>query len=191
MPPPMSSATHAWRTTCSIAVCARTSLRATTWRLATCGAYTNVQKMPFIRAAPAMLSLDAEGRVNEVLRRAERTEDVLATYAAELLVTGCYRSGTTLLEKLLHAHPASCVASQPFPVLYAYVKNLFDVSRGLLRRYPLGHRFLRTAIGRRLCDVPRSTAAHRRRPRCRLRAARALTPRGSGHLRSWVPGTGF
>jgi hypothetical protein len=61
---------------------------------------------------------------------------------AELLVTGCYRSGTTLLEKLLHAHPASCVASQPFPVLYAYVKGLFDESRGLVRRYPLGHRFL-------------------------------------------------
>jgi Sulfotransferase domain len=61
---------------------------------------------------------------------------------AELLVTGCYRSGTTLLEKLLHAHPASCVASQPFPVLYAYVKGLFDESRGLLRRYPLSHRFL-------------------------------------------------
>lgn len=46
-----------------------------------CGAYTNVQKMPFIRAAPAMLGVDAEGRVNEVLRRAETTEDVLATYA--------------------------------------------------------------------------------------------------------------
>ena len=46
-----------------------------------CGAYTNVQKMPFIRSAHAMLSLDAEGRVDEVLRRAETTEDVLATYA--------------------------------------------------------------------------------------------------------------
>ena len=46
-----------------------------------CGAYTNVQKMPFIRAAHAMLSLDAAGRVDEVLRRAETTDDVLATYA--------------------------------------------------------------------------------------------------------------
>jgi hypothetical protein len=61
---------------------------------------------------------------------------------AELLVTGCYRSGTTLLEKLLHAHPAACVASQPFPVLYSHVKALFDAERGLNRRYPLGHRFL-------------------------------------------------
>jgi hypothetical protein len=60
----------------------------------------------------------------------------------ELIVTGCYRSGTTLLEKLLHAHPASCVASQPFPALYSYVKSLFDESLGLTRRYPLGHRFL-------------------------------------------------
>lgn len=64
---------------------------------------------------------------------------------AELLVTGCYRSGTTLLEKLLHTHPAACVASQPFPVLYAYVKGLFDESRGLVRRYPLSHRFLESA----------------------------------------------
>jgi hypothetical protein len=63
----------------------------------------------------------------------------------ELLVTGCYRSGTTLLEKLLHAHPDACVASQPFPVLYAYVKHLFDVGLGLSRRYPLGHRFLEDA----------------------------------------------
>jgi hypothetical protein len=61
---------------------------------------------------------------------------------AELLITGCYRSGTTLLEKLLHAHSEACVASQPFPVLYAHIKALFDESRGLLRRYPLSHRFL-------------------------------------------------
>ena len=30
-----------------------------------------------------------------------------------LLVTGCYRSGTTVLEKSLHMHPAVVVASQP------------------------------------------------------------------------------
>jgi hypothetical protein len=61
---------------------------------------------------------------------------------AELIVTGCYRSGTTLLEKLLHAHPQALVASQPFPALYAHVKELFDAARGLERRYPLSHRFL-------------------------------------------------
>ncbi|MFO1406499.1 MAG: sulfotransferase [Steroidobacteraceae bacterium] len=63
---------------------------------------------------------------------------------AELLVTGCYRSGTTLLEKLLHAQPGACVASQPFAALYSYAKELFDTERGLQRRYPLGHRFLET-----------------------------------------------
>jgi diaminopimelate decarboxylase len=46
-----------------------------------CGAYTNVQKMPFIRAAPAIVTVAADGRVEDVLRRAERTDDVLATYA--------------------------------------------------------------------------------------------------------------
>ena len=61
---------------------------------------------------------------------------------AELLVTGCYRSGTTLLEKLLHSQPDAGVASQPFPALYSFVKELFDAERGLERRYPLGHRFL-------------------------------------------------
>jgi diaminopimelate decarboxylase len=46
-----------------------------------CGAYTNVQKMPFIRAAPAMLTVTAAGAVDEVLRRRETTQDLLATYA--------------------------------------------------------------------------------------------------------------
>lgn len=59
----------------------------------------------------------------------------------ELLVTGCYRSGTTLLEKLLHAHPRVCVASQPFPVLWARAKQAFDDAREIGGRYPLGHRF--------------------------------------------------
>lgn len=46
-----------------------------------CGAYTNVLKMPFIRAAPAMVTVDGNGGVDEVLRRAETTEDVLISYA--------------------------------------------------------------------------------------------------------------
>ncbi len=49
--------------------------------LENCGAYTNVQKMPFIRAAPAMVTLNENGEVDEVLRRAETTEDILITYA--------------------------------------------------------------------------------------------------------------
>lgn len=61
-----------------------------------------------------------------------------------LIVTGCYRSGTTLLEKLLHAHSEICVASQPFPVLYFQAKNAFLKSRDLTRRYPLDHLFNET-----------------------------------------------
>jgi biotin carboxylase len=62
-----------------------------------------------------------------------------------LLVTGCYRSGTTLLEKLLHWHPRVTVASQPMPALYHVVKQRFLDSRGLERRYPLNHLFLEDA----------------------------------------------
>ncbi|MEE3370457.1 MAG: sulfotransferase [Planctomycetota bacterium] len=57
------------------------------------------------------------------------------------LVTGCYRSGTTLLEKLLHSHPVICIGSQPFPVSYFFAKQAFLDSRRLRRRYPLGHLF--------------------------------------------------
>lgn len=58
-----------------------------------------------------------------------------------VLVTGCYRSGTTLAEKLLHSHPGAVVASQPAPNLWAVVKQGFLDDRGLVRRYPLGHLF--------------------------------------------------
>jgi hypothetical protein len=56
-----------------------------------------------------------------------------------LLVTGCYRSGTTLLEKLLHNHPSIAVASQPCPILYQRTKAAFLDQRGVQQRYPLGH----------------------------------------------------
>ena len=62
-----------------------------------------------------------------------------------LFVGGCYRSGTTLLEKLLHHHPEICVTSQPFQDLYFYCKEAFDKSLGIVRRYPLGHLFLEDA----------------------------------------------
>ena len=60
----------------------------------------------------------------------------------DLLVTGFLRSGTTLLDKLLHSHRSICLASQPFPSLYLYLKELFLKELGLERRYPLGHGFL-------------------------------------------------
>lgn len=59
-----------------------------------------------------------------------------------VFVTGCYRSGTTLLQKLLDSHPDLSVAMQPFPVLYFDVKERFLSDLGLDWRYPLDHLFL-------------------------------------------------
>lgn len=59
-----------------------------------------------------------------------------------LLVTGCYRSGTTIVEKVLHSHPKINIASQPFPVLYIQAKEIFLDRMGIRYRYPLDHRFL-------------------------------------------------
>ena len=59
-----------------------------------------------------------------------------------IFVGGCYRSGTTLLEKLLHHHPSICIASQPFADFYFYCKSTFLSEKHLKRRYPLDHLFL-------------------------------------------------
>ena len=57
-------------------------------------------------------------------------------------ITGFLRSGTTLVEKLVHALPGACVGSQPFPFLYYDVKRAFLRERGIDdARYPLGHLF--------------------------------------------------
>ena len=58
-----------------------------------------------------------------------------------ILLNGCFRSGTTLLDKLLHAHPQIIMASQPFPNLYFYMKEAFMKKRQLPFRYPLDHMF--------------------------------------------------
>lgn len=63
----------------------------------------------------------------------------------QLFVTGCYRSGTTLTEKVLHAYPEVNLASQPFPILLFFVKERFLAERGIDRRYPLDHQFRETA----------------------------------------------
>jgi hypothetical protein len=68
--------------------------------------------------------------------------DVMAT-PTRVLVTGAYRSGTTLVEKMLHRHPRVSVLSQPLPLLYVDVMNAFLA--GIHRSgnpYPLGPRFL-------------------------------------------------
>jgi len=57
-------------------------------------------------------------------------------------ITGFLRSGTTLVEKLVHALPGACVGPQPFPFLYHDAKRAFLRARGLgEERYPLGHLF--------------------------------------------------
>ncbi|MBV1900484.1 MAG: sulfotransferase [Kordiimonadaceae bacterium] len=61
-----------------------------------------------------------------------------------ILVTGCYRSGTTLVEKILNMHPSITIASQPFPILYFLVKEHFNQSIGTSSRYPLYHLFKET-----------------------------------------------
>lgn len=61
-----------------------------------------------------------------------------------ILLNGCFRSGTTLLDKLLHSHPGIVMASQPFPVLYFYLKEVFLKSKGIDFRYPLDHMFKRS-----------------------------------------------
>lgn len=59
-----------------------------------------------------------------------------------LLVTGPYRSGTTLLDKLLNSHPHLGVASQVLQVLLFEVKKKFLEERDIEQRYPIGHLFL-------------------------------------------------
>ncbi len=57
-------------------------------------------------------------------------------------ITGFLRSGTTLVEKLVHALPGACIGPQPFPFLYHDTKRAFLRARGLEdERYPLGHLF--------------------------------------------------
>lgn len=60
---------------------------------------------------------------------------------APLLVTGVGRSGTTLVARLLQAHPDLCVGLQPFPNLYIDAKTSFLRARGIERANPLGPEF--------------------------------------------------
>jgi len=60
-----------------------------------------------------------------------------------LLVTGPTRSGTTLVARLLDAHPEVTIASQPFPSVYIEAGADFLAARGLPRpALPLGDLFL-------------------------------------------------
>lgn len=57
-------------------------------------------------------------------------------------LTGLYRSGTTLTEKLISSHRNSFAASQPFPYLFFHAKKQFFNSRQIQRVIPLGNLFL-------------------------------------------------
>lgn len=60
----------------------------------------------------------------------------------QLIITGMYRSGTTLLQKLLQSHKKVFVADQPFPNLYLYLKKAFLLNMGIEKTLPLDHLFL-------------------------------------------------
>ncbi len=61
---------------------------------------------------------------------------------SQLLLTGVGRSGTTLAEKVLHAHTEICMGSQPFPDLFLRAKEAYLADRGVVRPNPIGTRFL-------------------------------------------------
>ena len=70
-----------------------------------------------------------------------------------LFVTGYLRSGTTLVEKLLHQHPALSVGAQPAPLLYVHLMERFLGERGLRpHEYPLSHLFRETGYTRKEFD---------------------------------------
>lgn len=75
-------------------------------------------------------------------------------------ITGFLRSGTTLVEKLVHALPGACIGPQPFPFLYYDTKSAFLRARGAAdERYPLGHLFREDRY--RLDDFAEFLARHR------------------------------
>jgi Sulfotransferase domain/Sulfotransferase family len=60
-----------------------------------------------------------------------------------LFITGYPRSGTTLLEKILHNHEDISIGSQPFPVVYYKIKEAFYANKGIKPPvFPLGHLFV-------------------------------------------------
>jgi hypothetical protein len=59
----------------------------------------------------------------------------------KLIISGMARSGTTLLDKLLHMHEALCVHSQPYPLIFSSIKEKFLVENGIDHIYPLGPYF--------------------------------------------------
>jgi hypothetical protein len=100
----------------------------------------------------------------------------------DLLITGCYRSGTTITEKLLHGRPEIALASQPFPALYHVTKQRFLDQRSLTRRYPLDHLFLEDDYSRE--DFARFLEQYRLDQRDLDEVFEQLVRYGEGH---WTP----
>jgi hypothetical protein len=69
--------------------------------------------------------------------------DNIMSNPKKLFITGMFRSGTTLLEKLINTHhPSSSILYQPCMPLFTGVKNAFFTSIGYeSKRYPLGSLF--------------------------------------------------
>ena len=63
-----------------------------------------------------------------------------------IFITGLYRSGTTLLEKLIHNHPKCFVASQPSPELYFKIKEQFLISKDTFSKFPLNNLFKNNTV---------------------------------------------
>ncbi|MGH8735955.1 MAG: hypothetical protein ACREVC_01175 [Burkholderiales bacterium] len=94
-------------------------------------------------------------------------------------ITGFLRSGTTLVEKLVHALPGACIGPQPFPFLYYDAKRAFLRTRGIEdERYPLGHLFGEDRY--RLADFEAYLAHHRV-----AREALAESFAGMQHYSGW------
>lgn len=55
-----------------------------------------------------------------------------------LFITGVYRSGTTLLQKLINAHPSAAIFPQPCAPLFFHAKNKFYHQRSLKNSYAMG-----------------------------------------------------
>lgn len=56
-------------------------------------------------------------------------------------ITGTYRSGTTLVERLFDQHPDAAILSQPLPHLWLAAKRAYLTDRGVERSIPLGPLF--------------------------------------------------
>jgi hypothetical protein len=63
----------------------------------------------------------------------------------KIFLTGIYRSGTTLLDKILNSHPQVSVCSQPFSPLYFNLKKIFLKEKGIEREYPFSPDFMEPA----------------------------------------------